>query len=77
MGTRMAPSYANLFMAEFERNLLHSSYHKPSFYVRFIDDIFFIWEKGPDELQNFFQLPNGLHPTIKFTMESSCNNIPF
>ena len=64
-------------MAEFERNLLHSSFHKPSFYVRFIDDIFFIWEEGLDELQNFFQLANSLHPTIKFTMESSCNNIPF
>ena len=77
MGTRMAPSYANLFMAEFERNLLHLSNRKPAFYVRFIDDIFIIWEEGIDELRSFFQLANSLHPTIKFTMESSCNKIPF
>ena len=77
MGTRMAPSYANLFMAEFEQKLLSLSNVKPFFYVRYIDDIFIIWNDGHEELLNFFQLANSLHPSIKFTMESSSVNIPF
>lgn len=50
---------------------------KPFFYVRYIDDIFFIWNDGPKELLNFFHLANSLHPSIKFTIESSRVSIPF
>ena len=42
MGTKMAPSYANLFMACLEERLLASAPGQlvPEFYKRFIDDIF-------------------------------------
>ena len=42
MGTRMAPSYANIFMAKLESQLLKHSpnRHLPLLWKRFIDDIF-------------------------------------
>ena len=42
MGTRMAPSYANLFMAQLENELLANTSTKPLVWWRYIDDIFTI-----------------------------------
>ena len=42
MGTCMAPSYANLFMGALEEKMLETSPEKPIFWLRYIDDIFFI-----------------------------------
>ena len=43
MGTRIAPSYVNLFMAQLERRLLDNANMKPLIWWRYIDDIFTIW----------------------------------
>lgn len=43
MGTRMAPSYANLFMGKFETEFLNSEQLQPLIWLRYIDDIFFLW----------------------------------
>ena len=40
IGTRFAPAYANLFMAEFERKLLEGTFDKPMVWLRYIDDVF-------------------------------------
>ena len=57
MGTPMAPNYANLFMDNFEQNLLHDYSQKtglsPLVWFRFIDDIFFIWTGNKDSLDHF------------------------
>ena len=37
----------------------------------YIDDVFAIWDKGQDELENFLQQINTFHNTIKFTAEGS------
>ncbi|XP_033116641.1 uncharacterized protein LOC117116665, partial [Anneissia japonica] len=71
MGTKMAPCYANIFMAELEDRLLANSNPKPSYYCRYIDDIFFIWEHGIDKLNEFERFANNFHPRIKFTINSS------
>ena len=42
MGTRMAPQYANLFMADLEQRFLHSQPLKPLLYIRYIDDVFMV-----------------------------------
>jgi len=42
MGTRMAPSYANLYMGSLEEDFLNSEDSKPDLWLRFIDDIFFV-----------------------------------
>ena len=39
MGTKMAPSYANIFMGDPEERLLFSSLKQPLSWFRFIDDV--------------------------------------
>ncbi|KAJ8034037.1 hypothetical protein HOLleu_24454 [Holothuria leucospilota] len=74
MGTKMAPSFANLFMASLEQPLLEASPKKPAFYVRYI---FLIWSHGLQELLKFKDFVNSFHSTIKFTMEYSQSHLPF
>ena len=77
MGTKCAPSFANLTMHKFELDFVYNYRLKPLCYYRFIDDIFFIWTHGREELDNFIQHLNGCHPTIKFTSEISDKEIAF
>ena len=59
MGT-MAPNYANLFMNNFETQLLsefEGIYHtSPILWYRFIDDIFFIWIGDSESLNKFIYI---------------------
>ncbi|KAK3747117.1 hypothetical protein QZH41_006059 [Actinostola sp. cb2023] len=79
MGTRMAPSYANLFMSHLESLLLE---HPPGnllplVWKRYIDDIFILWTHGSSTLQTFLNHINSFHPTIKFTYTTSPSSINF
>ena len=77
MGTRMAPSYANIFMKYIEMQLIDTSPKKPKIWLRFIDDIFMILGHGRHELENFKHLVNNLHPTIKFSFNTNEQENPF
>ena len=77
MGTRMAPSYANLFMGDFERKLLRSASHTPEIWLRFIDDIFLAWIHGRDSLNKFIEAANCVHPSIKLTYDISDSKVTF
>ena len=55
MGTKLAPSYTNLFMTKFEHNLVYTYHLQPTLWKRFIDDIFMIWLHGMDSLLEFIQ----------------------
>ena len=50
MGTALAPNYVNLFMDRFETNALKNLDIKPLLWLRFIDDIFMIWNHDEEEL---------------------------
>ena len=77
MGTATAPNYANLFMDRFETKALANWPLKPLIWLRFIDDIFMIWTHGEGRLDEFITYLNSIHPTIKFTHESSTTQINF
>ena len=78
MGTRMAPSYANLFMAKLERSLLsRPTTSKPLVWWRYIDEIFALWTHGEEALKEFIDDLNTAHSTIKFTSEWSHAQIHF
>ena len=77
MGTRMAPSYANIFMKYVETKLIETSPKKPILWLRFIDDIFMIWGHGKQELEDFKHLSNNIYPTIKFAFNNSETEIAF
>ena len=77
MGTKVAPSFANLFMADFEDKYVYQQPIQPSTWLRYIDDIFLIWEHGEEKLQTFMEHLNSCHPTIKFTSEISPSHVNF
>lgn len=77
MGSKMAPSYANIFMAELEEKLIANYPKKPILWKRYIDDILCIWSGPPSELNQFIEYLNKSHPTIKFTYESSTTSVDF
>ena len=77
MGTRMAPSYAYIFMKYIEMQLTETSPKKPTIWLRFIDDILMIWNHGKQALEDFKQLANNIHPSIKFSFNSNEQEIPF
>ena len=79
MGSPMAPTYANIFMAMLEQKLLNEAPEGliPIKWIRFIDDIFAIWTHGLDKLQTFLSHINRSHPTIKFEYTFSMQSVNF
>ena len=79
MGTPMAPGYANIFMGVVEKELLRKYEEvtglKPKIWLRFLDDIFMVWEHGEEELSKFidfmqsFGEKEGMRTDLKFTFE--------
>ena len=77
MGTRMAPSYANLFMDRFERSFLAQEPILPLVWKRYIDDILCIWTGTRSELDSFLDRLNKAHRTLRFTWSISDKHIEF
>ena len=48
IGTKFAPPYACIFMDEMETSFLKTQQLQPFIWLRYIDDIFFIWALGED-----------------------------
>ena len=49
--TKFAPPYACIFMDKFEINFLKTQKLQPFVWFRYIDDVFFIWSHGKEELE--------------------------
>ena len=77
MGTALVPNYANLFMDRFKTGALKNWDKKPLIWLRFIDDIFLIWNHGEAELKKILEYLNNIHDKIKFTHEFSKESINF
>ena len=77
MGTRMAPCYANIFMAELEEIFLSGYPYKPLVNCRYIDDIFIIWSHALDLLHNFINSIYKQHSSIIFTSNISTTSVNF
>ena len=79
MGTKMAPSFANIFMGALEQTLLSSSPNHliPLLWKRFIGDIFLIWTHGEESFRSIIQHLNSFHPTIKFEATHSTQSVNF
>ena len=83
MGTRVAPTYANIFMAKLEKFMLENCPENLSQFIkcwkRFIDDIFIIFTGNYEELDNLHKYLNTVHNTMKFDDyqhnrdDNSCN----
>ena len=87
MGTPMAPNYANIFMDIFEQNLVEAYYNKtgirPLIWLRYIDDIFFIWTHGDESLNQFIEFAQtysdnqNMKSNMKFEVNQSTEKVNF
>ena len=87
MGTNMAVNYANIFMEKFEKEMLQAYEEKykksPELWLRFIDDIFFIWKGNAEDLKEFINFCNNYSKSqnyesdIKFTSYISQESVDF
>ena len=77
MGTRVAPTYANLFMSEFETKHVYTYPKQPLLWLRYIDDVFMPWQHGLEELEKFHNHLNTAQEGITFTLEWSRVKVPF
>ena len=67
MGTRVAPTFACLFIGWLEKKMLQDwRGHPPRLWRRYIDNIIFLWSGSKSELLEFVKFLNEYHPTIKF-----------
>jgi len=77
MGTKMAPSFANIFMSDLENRFLQTQRILPLIWRRYIDDIVMIWTHGRDSLETFLHELNTFHHSIKFTFDISNTEAAF
>ena len=77
IGTKFAPPYACLFMDRVENEFLDSELVKPWLWLRYIDDVFFIWTESEEKLEGFLNRLNVFHPNLKFTHEKSKSSVNF
>ena len=56
---------------------LESESIKPWLWLRYIEDIFFVWVEEKDILVSFLERLNNFHPSLKFTYDLSTDKINF
>ena len=77
MGTRLAPSFVNIFMNDFEEKYVYLYHRKPEAWYGYIEDIFLIWNHGQNELNKFITYLNSCCENITFSSEISKSSLSF
>jgi hypothetical protein len=78
MGKQYAPNFANLYMSKWEDSVLNSFQGlKPRLWLRYIDDIFGIWEGSLQEFMDFVNHINNFDKNIQVCCNSSYSEIQF
>ena len=78
MGTRMGPSYANLFVGYVEHQFFNQyNGPKPELYGRYIDDCIGAISSSREEFDQFITSVNSFHPALKYTWEISETSLAF
>jgi hypothetical protein len=78
MGKQYAPNFANLYMCRWEEHVLHHlSEIKPTIWLRYIDDIFGIWDGSLTGLHEFIKTANAFDANIQLTCNVSLTDIQF
>ena len=68
IGTKFGPPYACIFMDQIENEFLKTQSLQPLVWLRYIDDIFFIWTHGEENLELFMSDLNSYHNNLRFTL---------
>ena len=76
MGSPLGPVLANVFLGHCEKLIPKDDW--PSLYRRYVDDTFSLFLDGKEKAVQFLAVLNGLHPSLRFTMEAECDKkLPF
>ena len=77
MGSPLAPTIGNFFLAHIEKKLLETnSNFNPKLFLRYVDDIFAVFDDN-NSCSKFLNVLNSQHKNIKFTVEHASDTIPF
>ena len=76
MGGAYSGSLANIYMARWEEKLLPFP-QRPRLLVRFIDDIFGLYDHGLDQLNRFHEFANTVDVNIKVDLKQDAEQIRF
>lgn len=77
MGKAFGGSFANLYLAEWETSLLRSAALRPRLWLRFQDDVFFVWDHGEPALEAFHHFVNAQDPHIQVDLLHNADSIRF
>jgi len=70
MGTKMGPSYANLFVGYIEKQFFNQyNGPKPELYRRYIDDCIGATSSTKEDLNQCITAVNSFHPALKYIWE--------
>ena len=67
IGTKFAPHYAYVFLDQVKNKFLQTQKFQTFVWFRHIEDIFFIWTHGENNLKTFMSEFNNFDSNIKFT----------
>ena len=75
MGSPMVPAFAFLFMGKLEQEFLKSRNLVPSIWLRFLDNIFMVWDHSLENLHSFIDALNSLsYNQFTYTISSKAVN---
>lgn len=77
MGKIFSPHYADIYMADWEKSAFEKCTKLPLLYLRYLDDIFIIWEHTRNDFTAFFNILNTHHTSIKLKYELSETSVNF
>lgn len=77
MGKKIAPGYANIFMANWEVEILAKCQKKPINYLRYLDDIWGLQTGSKEEFEEFVGILNSHDPSIKLKYEINQDSTDF
>lgn len=77
MGHRSAPSYAHLYRSQWEQEALAKCPQKPTFFLRYLDDIIGAWSHGEEKFCKVINVLNNRHPSFKVKYELHSSQVNF
>ena len=69
MGSPLAPVIANIWMEHFEDRALSTGPSTVKLWRRYVDDIFCVINGGQQEVEQYIEHLNSIHPKMRFTYE--------
>ena len=76
MGGAYSGSFATIYLAQWEEKICAHPL-QPRIFLRYIDDIFGLWDHGPETLRGFHRFLNSLDPCIQVDLNINADTIRF